>query len=519
MKKFQLTSIGSFLILLLIGVNLFAQSFTANPTNGCAPLTVTFTNVISPTDTIQFAWNFWDGSPTLVDTLAPNKTVTHTYTTTGNFSPNANVFDITTQTYLGNTYGSSGSIWVNGLGGINSPDTACITDAIGFCPNGQANSCFWSFGDGNTSNNYCANHTYTITGTYTMTLNASSTCGNYNFSKTVVVNSTAKPQANFGFSNWNPCPTEPVTFNSNQYVSYFWNFGDGNSSTQPQPVHSYTAVGSYTVSLKVTNGCGKSDSTYRTLNVSGTNGFPNNVGIGLGSNQSCPGQSDNLYVYGVNNYPKYVWNFGDSSPKDSSSSNVNHTYTTVGTYTVSCKVKNYCGKDSTFYNTINVSSYSPFPNNPGFQLTNSSPACPGSNINLNAPGGYNNYKWNFGDGSPVVTTTQNWNNHIYGNTLTTYNASVTITSACGNDTTLSSAVQITNNAPWNTQNFQFNGGPNPSCPNGSVGFQAPCGYNNYQWDFGDGSSVINTNNNCNTQHTYGSSIITYTASVNFTNTC
>jgi|GEM_PF-6040014 len=54
------------------------------------------------------------------------------------------------------------------------------------------------------------------------------------------------------------CPT--VMFNSfepnNEETSYAWDFGDGNSSTEPNPTHTYATAGTYTVTLEVTNECG-----------------------------------------------------------------------------------------------------------------------------------------------------------------------------------------------------------------------------------------------------------------------
>jgi PKD repeat protein len=47
--------------------------------------------------------------------------------------------------------------------------------------------------------------------------------------------------------------TVRFTDSSTDAVSWYWNFGDGNTSTQKNPVHVYTTDGSYTVSLVVTN--------------------------------------------------------------------------------------------------------------------------------------------------------------------------------------------------------------------------------------------------------------------------
>ena len=62
---------------------------------------------------------------------------------------------------------------------------------------------------------------------------------------------------------------EQVTFTntSSDFDSLLWNFGDGNTSTETNPTHSYNATGDYLVSLTVTK-CGKSDTITKTINIS-----------------------------------------------------------------------------------------------------------------------------------------------------------------------------------------------------------------------------------------------------------
>jgi PKD repeat protein len=441
-------------------------------------------------------------------------TVVHTYTASGSYYPRVQVWN-NTGGYLGEYSGSY--IQVNGVSSINAPDSACLNDQVQFCPNSQANSCSWNFGDGNTSTDYCPSHAYTTLGTKTVTLVANTSCGTYTVTRSIVVSTLTKPHPNAWTHNNTVCPNYPVSFDANSFSTYLWNFGDGATSTLQRPQHSYTATGTYTATLTVTNACGNQGSTNTIVTISSTAGFPGSMGIGSSPNASCPGQPVNNYVYNGDDFVKYLWNFGDGSPKDSlSGTNVNHTYTATGTYSVSCKVTNQCSQVNTYTNTVTISNTVPFPNQSWFQLTSNAPSCPGSNVNFNAPNGYNNYLWNFGDGSPAVASSNNWNNHTYPNTITTYTASVKITSPCGNDTTIKTVVQITNNAPWGYLNQFY--ASSPSCPNSTVGFQAPCGFNSYQWNFGDGSP-LSTTSDCSAQHPYGSALTTYTVSVKITNGC
>lgn len=51
------------------------------------------------------------------------------------------------------------------------------------------------------------------------------------------------------------------TTNQTNIVSFLWLFGDGTSSTLQNPTHTYTAIGTYPVSLVVTNSFGCIDTT------------------------------------------------------------------------------------------------------------------------------------------------------------------------------------------------------------------------------------------------------------------
>ena len=82
----------------------------------------------------------------------------------------------------------------------------------------------------------------------------------------VIVNPS--PVANFT-SDINNLNNGEVTFNntSNNATSYLWDFGDGNTSTDQNPVHTYTTSGEYTVTLTSTNpNCGNNQKS-ETINV------------------------------------------------------------------------------------------------------------------------------------------------------------------------------------------------------------------------------------------------------------
>ncbi len=61
--------------------------------------------------------------------------------------------------------------------------------------------------------------------------------------------------------------TATFTNASQGAISYAWNFGDGGTSTQPNPVHTYTATGAYSVRLIVTDNCGLKDTIVQQIGV------------------------------------------------------------------------------------------------------------------------------------------------------------------------------------------------------------------------------------------------------------
>jgi PKD repeat protein len=122
---------------------------------------------------------------------------------------------------------------------------------------GVATTWSWSFpgGDPTTSTDREPVVTYSAPGTYEVSLEVFNAAGNDSVTKTdyIVVNDQT-PTPNFDFvTSWNAVS---FTNTSTGGLEYFWDFGDGNSSTEENPFHQYDELQDYTVTLSVTNGCG-----------------------------------------------------------------------------------------------------------------------------------------------------------------------------------------------------------------------------------------------------------------------
>ncbi len=107
-------------------------------------------------------------------------------------------------------------------------------------------------------------------------------------SDTIKVLVNLRPSANFSTSSGDLKVYTPIIFTdqSTDAATWFWNFGDGQTSTIQNPTHSYTVIKDYTVKLSVTalDGCADTKSTsisvitgIEELATSGVEIFPNPV--------------------------------------------------------------------------------------------------------------------------------------------------------------------------------------------------------------------------------------------------
>jgi PKD repeat protein len=137
----------------------------------------------------------------------------------------------------------------------------------------------WDFGDGASGSGPIVSHAFTRSGTFTVTLTLVDTLGRTaQTARTVSVLASANPTANFVSSPAAPAPNTAVTFNASastaasgrRIVSYAWDFGDPNNRTAAEGVqttHVYTAPGTYTVTLTVTDDRGRVGTASRTVTV------------------------------------------------------------------------------------------------------------------------------------------------------------------------------------------------------------------------------------------------------------
>lgn len=200
----------------------------------------------------------------------------------------------------------------------------------------------WDFGDGATSNLQSPRHTYT---TYNqpydvkLSIRSLTNCGY------IVRKTTIYPRGTFtkpGFDFVVRCDSGYARFVNTSVIlpdtsiKYFrWDFGDGNTSTEQDPIHRYAAAGAYQVKLKITTSIPCiADSITKTLELKQLN-------IQMPPNQSVDaGQPVQLYVTGGGNRfqwspPRWLSNPAIANPIANPMDTI--TYTVTATDDVGCR--------------------------------------------------------------------------------------------------------------------------------------------------------------------------------------
>jgi PKD repeat protein len=132
---------------------------------------------------------------------------------------------------------------------------------------GSPTSWAWDFGDNTTSNLRNPVHTYTVHGTYTVRLLASNSGGGNMEAKIyyITVNPAYAPPG-ASFSADRPTMAQPFTVqfldrSTGPPTGWSWNFGDGGTSDEQNPVHTYPGPGTFIVTLDVSNPAGSGTTT------------------------------------------------------------------------------------------------------------------------------------------------------------------------------------------------------------------------------------------------------------------
>ncbi|MBK8554892.1 MAG: PKD domain-containing protein [Lewinellaceae bacterium] len=215
-----------------------------------AGLTAIMTNTSSNADT--YSWDFGDGG------LSSAQNPQHTYSAPGSYTVvliATNACGSTTTTMMIEIQGTApiASFSVENNMGC-APFMVMFTDQS----EGDPTSWKWSFPGGSPALSTDQNPTvtYSTPGVYEVTLEVTNAYGTNAQTIPSLITVETVPVVGFNASVANA--TASFSNQSQNAVSYQWNFGDGSTSNEAEPTHTYSASGSYTVELTAINNCGAS---------------------------------------------------------------------------------------------------------------------------------------------------------------------------------------------------------------------------------------------------------------------
>jgi gliding motility-associated-like protein len=285
------------------------------------------------------------------------------------------------------------------------PLSAVFTDASTDVTGALLTAFSWDFGDGSSGlvTTPTVTHIYTAAGSFTATEIVTDNIGCMDTSVLPAV-TVWRPSAVFS-ANQHPCPGDNILFTntSASITSSYWMFGDGTTSTLTSPWHTYTATGSYTVKLAVTDTHGCTDTAnyinYIVIAVPHAAFYMND------STSICPPllvSFTNTSTGGSTN----SWTMGDGS--GSALPSPSNLYISTGFDTVRLVVTNAYGCKDTAYGHVSIFGYAG-----AFSYTPDSGCVPltvhFTASTLNVP----SIIWDFADGTTSSMSYTDTTSHIY----------------------------------------------------------------------------------------------------------
>lgn len=461
--------------------------FTNATTKSCnAPATIDFINHSSGVGALSFLWNFGD------DSTSTETNPSHTYTNSGSYTVTLIVSNATGCT---DTLVKQNLITI----GLTKADFSIPKNVCEGAPvilkntsSPAPSSAHWNFSDGTSSDSLDAIKIFPAAGSFQVTMISNNGACKDSVTKSIEV--IAKPEVSFHSDDTVSC-SAPFTSNfkntstgvisrksavSEGGNSYYWDFGDGSHSDVANPSHTYSAEGTYTVKLIVTNASGCQDSMVKTNYVKikkpvvTINGLPKKGCAPLTNTFSST-------ISSIEPIEGYHWDFGDGSFSDSVKPT--HTYTTPGKYsiTLTYTTESGCAGSTTFQNGIIIG------NKPEVKfISDQNNVCAVQQINFTDQtlGNPDQWIWFFGDGGSSSKQNPYYQYNDTGNFSVTL---IALNNGCADTLTIPKMVHI--KAPV----ARFTYTKTCSVPREIVFKDNSIGADTWNWDFGDGNSSTDKN--------------------------
>lgn len=379
--------------------------FSNDLPNSCkAPVDIHFVNKSQGSGVLSYIWDFGDG------TTSTEKNPVHQYVKGGSYNLRLIVKNNTgcIDTILKPNAITLGNINAS----FNSPDKICagvpatITNSSAPSPS----SVMWYFSDGDTTSLLNPLKTFDKSGAYKIKLVANFGACLDSIEKNIEV--LEKPLASFAANNISDCKAPlPVSFKNTSVngVSYLWNFGDGQTSVEKDPIYTYIKKGLYNVSLTVTNAAGCTDIIKYDKFIKITPPLISILDLPV---KGCAPLTHSFKsdVKSTEPVSSYEWDFGDG--KKSTEAEPQHTFINPGKYNISLIVKTASGCTDTI-NYVEGVIAAAKPKSDFISLQNDVCASTAIEFKDKSAGTVDLWSWNFGDG--LISTEKN-PQHLYQDT-------------------------------------------------------------------------------------------------------
>jgi len=439
-------------------------------------------------DPITYSWDFGDGS------TGTGANPSHTWADNGTYT-----VAVTATDNAGDSDTSTVSVIVDNV----SPEftglvSLGLEEGETYSPNIDAQdvsadtlSFLWDFGDGTTSTDAVPSHAWADDGTYTVTLTVSDEDGGSLTRSVEIFVSNVDPTIDLFVANGGD-EGEELVFESaasdpgDDTLSYLWDFGDGGTSSDASPVHTYADNGVYVVQLTVSDEDGGSTSQFISIEILNTAPVLDLVTIVDPVEGVAQAVSAVASDAGADELT-YSWDFGDGG--SATGADASYTWLVPGSYTVTVVVTDDDGDSDTYQQDITVLNADPVigvVSVPAGQeglpsLFTAEATDPGPDPLT--------YTWDVeGFPTPFVGSEVSVTPADDGS----YAVTLTVTDEDGGSTEQLFAFAVGNIAPAVLAFDDVSGDEASEVLFEAVAFDVPDDTISYSWDFGDGETMVTT---------------------------
>lgn len=287
------------------------------------------------------------------------------------------------------------------------------------------------------------------------------------------------PVADFSWDPQNPAPGEPIQFtdlSTGEPDEWYWDFGDGGTSAEQNPVYAYQQPGAYTVTLTVARSAdGSQSAAQAVVSVS------EDLVADFEWQPATPtaGSATSFFDRSSGGPDGWYWDFGDGSVSDER--NPVHVFPEPGVYPVTLTItKGSAGAQASVTHQVTVSEglVPEFTWDPQFPVAGTAVQF----VDLSS-GAVVDWQWDFGDGGTDAAQNPV---HVY-DAPGTYQVRLTINDAAGLSASVAHPVEVAAAAG----DVDFTWQPQDPHAGEAVTFlpavTADCPVGGWWWDFGDGS--------------------------------